>query len=404
MDDGQEINVLTTSATSVDSDSDTIEDGDEVSNGLDPLTSNQGQDSDADGLLDAEEVNQYLTNPLSDDSDGDGFLDGDEIINGTNPNFVEGPPLLLVEALYESAPGAYTTLDATPIDGYPTNFVYQWSFAIGPSLWFPIPDATNSTYSFTGSESYNGEWRVEVSNSIGTNNAVFFYQVFSDTDLDGISDYREEELLGTDPLEQDSDGDGLSDYDEYYVYSTSPTSDDPDGDGLSDYDEVQQYGTNPNLADSDGDGLSDSEELQQYGTDPLQVDSDSDSLSDYDEVNTHATNPLLADSDADGLEDDEEINVYQSNPLLADSDADGLTDGDEALVHASNLSSSDTDADTYEDAFEVIFSDLGFDINVDSSHVYTQVDQMLNYFPDLTKVSDRALIHPHFQENICPLF
>ena len=300
---------------------------------------------------------------------------------------MERPPILLVEALYESVLGAYITIDATPIDGYPTNFVYQWSFAIGPSLWLPFPDATNSTYSFPGSESYNGEWRVEVSNSIGTNNAVFFYQVFSDTDLDGISDYREEELLGTDPLEQDSDGDGLSDYDEYYVYSTSPTSDDPDGDGLSDYDEVQQYGTNPNLADSDGDGLSDSEELQQYGTDPLQVDSDSDSLSDYDEVNTHATNPLLADSDADGLEDDEEVNVYQSNPLSADSDADGLTDGDEALVHASNLSSSDTDADTYEDAFEVIFSDLGFDINVDSSHVYTQVDQMLNYFPDLREVS-----------------
>lgn len=76
----------------------------------------------------------------------------------------------------------------------------------------------------------------------------------------------EEELM-----ERDSDGDGLSDYDEIYIYGTDPLDPDTDGDGLTDYDEIFVYGTDPLNPDTDGDGFTDGQEVE-MGTDPLDPD------------------------------------------------------------------------------------------------------------------------------------
>lgn len=54
-----------------------------------------------------------------------------------------------------------------------------------------------------------------------------------DLDRDGILD-EEEERLGTSNRDFDTDGDGLSDYDEIYVWGTDPTNPDTDGDGYWD--------------------------------------------------------------------------------------------------------------------------------------------------------------------------
>lgn len=59
----------------------------------------------------------------------------------------------------------------------------------------------------------------------------------------------------------DSDGDGLSDYDEIYIYGTNPYIIDTDGDGLSDYDEVMIFGTDPLISDTDADTYLDGEEV-----------------------------------------------------------------------------------------------------------------------------------------------
>ena len=63
-------------------------------------------------------------------------------------------------------------------------------------------------------------------------------------------------------LPRDSDGDGLSDYGEDNVYGTDSSTPDSDSDGLNDYEEVRVYKTNPNIADTDGDGFLDGQEVK----------------------------------------------------------------------------------------------------------------------------------------------
>ncbi len=76
--------------------------------------------------------------------------------------------------------------------------------------------------------------------------------LFSFSDMDGEA-WPEPPPIGADAYSEPAD-DGV----------------DADGDGLSDFDERTVHGTDPFAADSDGDGLSDSDELS-HGTDPLDV-------------------------------------------------------------------------------------------------------------------------------------
>ena len=125
----------------------------------------------------------------------------------------------------------------------------------------------------------------------------------ADDDQDGLINYWEE-VMGTDKANPDTDGDGLNDYQEVYILGTDPllvdtnedgisdADTDSDGDGLTDLEEVQTE-TNPFLADSDNDGLTDLEERNNYGTDPVKVDSDGDGATDGFEVE-HGYDPLAA--------------------------------------------------------------------------------------------------------------
>jgi len=74
--------VNSTDPNDEDSDSDDLNDGDEVNTyGTNP----NDPDTDGDGLTDGEEVNTYGTNPNNEDTDGDGVSDKDEIDGGRNP-------------------------------------------------------------------------------------------------------------------------------------------------------------------------------------------------------------------------------------------------------------------------------------------------------------------------------
>lgn len=84
--DGQEM-LIGTLANSSDSDSDSLPDAWEIKNGLDPLDPNDAtEDNDSDGVLNVDEYT-YSTNPNDPDSDMDGMPDLWEIQNGLNPVF-----------------------------------------------------------------------------------------------------------------------------------------------------------------------------------------------------------------------------------------------------------------------------------------------------------------------------
>lgn len=70
-----------------DTDSDGLNDGDEVNRFR---TNPKSIDTDGDGLLDADEVLVYKTSPMTTDTDGDGLSDGDEVVRfNTNPLHVD---------------------------------------------------------------------------------------------------------------------------------------------------------------------------------------------------------------------------------------------------------------------------------------------------------------------------
>ncbi len=117
-----------------------------------------------------------------------------------------------------------------------------------------------------------------------------------DSDNDGLADLMEK-AFGTAPENPDTDGDGLTDYEEVYITGTNPLKYDTDENGINDADD-----------DVDGDGLSNKEEIS-LGTSPSSADTDEDGLSDYDEINIYNTDPLKTDTDGDTLNDGEEISI-----------------------------------------------------------------------------------------------
>jgi len=115
--------------------------------------------------------------------------------------------------------------------------------------------------------------------------------------------------------------------------------DDDDLDGIPDYVETSVYGTDPKSADTDGDGLDDGIELN-FWADDWNLDPDGDGH----------LNLVDADADNDNLLDGEEINIHGTDPALADTDSDGVTDDVEVKLGYSATNSSSCPLVVYEDA------------------------------------------------------
>jgi len=222
-------------------------------------------------------------------------------------NYDVAPPILVALPVFtEPQAGDTVTLEAIT---HNATFAlsYQWYYNGSP-----IPEGaggTNPSLSFQATffPVIEGTYRCVVTNSAGTDEVQTYVVVFQDSDGDGLSTYREENIHLTDPSDPDSDNDGLLDGDEVLTYLTNPKDSDSDSDGLLDNEEVLTFLTDPNDPDPDSDGLTDYQEVLIYSTDPHLADTDGDELSDGDEVLTYQTNPNLVDSDGDLFNDKFEI-------------------------------------------------------------------------------------------------
>ena len=274
-----ETNVYGTDPEDFDSDDDTIGDGDEVLlYGTNPLLS----DSDGDGLSDSVELFINGTNPLIVDTDGDLLSDGAEVlVHGTDP---------LVADPNEDADGFYWFNDCND-----TN----------PMIYPGAPELLNGA-----DDNCDGQW------DEGFN--------FTDTDSDGLSDFAEYHLFGTNSAVADTDSDGLIDGLEVYSYLTDPLvhDNDTDMDGFYWFNDCNDSNADisPNAVE-ELDGI-DNDCDEAIDEDFMGTDADSDGLLDLFEFNELGTNPFDEDTDTDGLTDGFEVLSTLSNPLVYDDDAD----------------------------------------------------------------------------------
>lgn len=208
-----------------------------------------------------------------------------------------------------------------------------------------------------------------------------FIDYESDRDLDGLTDYIEEQI-GTDPLKDDTDDDGLSDYIEVMI-GYDPTNPDTNGNGITDGDE-----------DYDNDGLSNLQELQ-LGTELCFDDSDGDYLIDGDEINVYGTNPLAPDSDGDGIYDGDELSIGK-NP--ADS-SDGTTRIQQTVTQIINntedhaITSVDVSVSLAGNGNKVLQIQDFYNVDNYSTDVYGRVGSPINFECDEEFESATVVIH-----------
>lgn len=378
--DGEEINIAGSNPNSIDSDNDTMldyyewiyglnltlndtfedPDGDGLYNIYEFLNniSPQNPDYDGDGLGDYEEIMVYFTVPNKMDTDDDSIWDGPEVYTyGTSPLLPDTDNDSLLDITEINAglnPLDNDTDDDLMLDGYEYIFGLDYFNASDANLDYDGDTLTNLEEFHLWTNPFD-----------------------ADTDGDKIEDNNELEL-GSDPTLYDTDEDGLNDYSEIFVIGTEFDNPDSDGDSLSDGDEVYVYGTNPLIVDSDGDTLSDGDEVFVYGTNPVSIDTDGDLLADNLELDNNS-NPVVIDTDNDGMDDfyewlygfdptsdDSQIDVdndgvinieeylHNANPLVNDTDLDGLTDFEEIKIYYTAADSNDTDGDFLSDYDEIM--------------------------------------------------
>jgi hypothetical protein len=157
----------------------------------------------------------------------------------------------------QSAMFSVSTFDVGPVG-------FQWRLNgtnIGAGGTFLGVSASNLIVSAANAP-LAGDYTVVVSNGYGSMTSQVARLVIAmpgiDADGDGIPDLLEFRI-GTRSDKWDTDGDGLSDYDELFVRGTDPLKADSDGDGMPDSWEVA-HGLNPRVNDAnddlDGDGVS----------------------------------------------------------------------------------------------------------------------------------------------------
>ena len=302
------------------------------------LFSEDEADPDEDGLTNYEEIVVYGTDPANADTDGDGFGDGQEKNEGSDPAEATSFPTRILTISPPSngtisGAGSYqlgtaATLQANPNPGY---IFSGWT-----------GDASGSNNPLTIS--------MAADQSVG----AIFSADETDPDEDGLTNYEEIVVYGTDPANVDTDGDGFgdgqeknegSDPAEATSFPTRLLTISPSSNGTISGAGSYQLGTAAILeANPDpgylfrgwtGDAAGNNNPLtiamaadQSVGAvfTGDEADPDGDGLTNYEEIVLHRTDPGNPDTDGDGLEDGRELQDLGTNPLRGDSDEDGFDD------------------------------------------------------------------------------
>jgi len=277
---------------------------------VDIIILNPTADTDVDGLTDFDEVFLHVTDPLDPDSDDDGYHDGVEVGVGSDPNDPVSYPIEVSGTVSYSGPQTGVVyLVAAHAGGSITNAlaidVNDTTFAFGYTVSNIISVLDYNFLAFRDSSGDGVQMPWEATGAY-TNNPV----LGPTNALTGIDIVMEDPGAGV-----DTDADGISDFNEVYLWGSDPLDPDTAGEGIADG-WLAHFGLHPtNTWATNVLGTADLTVLEKYtySTDVLAPGSDLqvDGLA-FDPAD--GLNPLIGDTDGDGRADGFEIN-WQSDPL-----------------------------------------------------------------------------------------
>ncbi|MBN1795604.1 MAG: hypothetical protein JW804_02930 [Sedimentisphaerales bacterium] len=385
-------------------DGDTMPDGWEINNSLNPTVNDAVGNPDNDNFTNLQEY-QADTNPQNPDTDADGLLDGAEAVYGCNPLCADTDG----DGIKDGAEVSWgLEPDNSDTDGDGVNDNAEVSYNGNSNDYHPYPWAghdwdecdLNANSDDTDSDGMKDKWEYDNAElDIVWTKALdprYGSDAGNDTDSDGLINSIEHSLNLNSlvPDGADTDGDGLTDGQEYYGtitgYQTSASEIDTDGDFLidgynnkilaEDYPEgIHEYyggsssyvygevsiGSNPVNKHSDGDNMPDGWEVRQWNMyrnshfDPIYnypgvggSDFDGDALTNLVESQKWSL-ARYSDTDSDGLSDGYEVNTTGTDPTNNDCDNDGLTDGYEVNNSNTDPEDYDSDDDLLSDKWEV---------------------------------------------------
>ncbi len=341
-----------TDLTKVDTDDDLFPDGVEVEYWESVARVITDLEERADHLPLGDPDGDGLPNVLDPDSDGDTLLDGWEAANGLDPADPNTNPEGLGDRFEY-----YTYFNGDPNDRDRNGMPDEWEDAFdirdphGDNDTDGVPNVdefingTDPTVPdplygyYSGESDRDGDGVHDtLEDKLGLNSHN------NDTDFDGLSDGAEMYEQRTDPFARDTDGDGRWDFDELR-FGTSPIMADTDGDTLLD---TEEESTDPTIPDTDKDLIPDAEEVQRLR------DSDGDGIPDaVEQASSYAngpTDPHDPDTDGDGLGDgleDRNRNGRREGNDPRDTDSDWGEGGE------TDPTAEDTDGGGFDDGHEV---------------------------------------------------
>jgi phosphodiesterase/alkaline phosphatase D-like protein len=256
----------------VDSDKDTLTDSQETVNyGTDPFSA----DTDSDGLNDNEELSSlWDSDPCDADTDSDGLMDGSEIWSQSWSNDEFYNVTYNADALISySLPALANVTGAMLLIGITSESMSDIAVYIrmDSGSWKTLLYRTASGSTIYASYDLLAN-RYASSNFASSHTWCIKVNDLNHNDIGGEVQYVTLQVSGTtDPKDPDTDGDGILDGEEVDLgvdgWSTNPVLSDTDGDDLSDYIEINgiytpcHTETDPTLKDTDGDGYNDSDDL-----------------------------------------------------------------------------------------------------------------------------------------------